>query len=277
MLKSVLLPLDRSPASESARDFAIGLVARRDALVEGLVVVDVPTITAGAAAPIGGAAFKHRRDDALIDDARMQLAESLADFERACRLAVVMHRATNLDGVPYDVINDRARLHDLIVIGRGTCFHFETSEAFDVTLGKLLKDSARPLFVVPGEIPQGGPVIVAADGGLPSARSVLLFAQFELHKDDSIHVVSIADSEEQAKDCAEITADYLRVHGYAAQGVGVASGEQPWAIILDQIVSQSARALVMGAHSARGLRDFFFGSTASKLINGSTVPIFIHH
>jgi nucleotide-binding universal stress UspA family protein len=45
--------------------------------------------------------------------------------------------------------------------------------------------------------------------------------------------------------------------------------------LLEMIVAQSADVVIMGSHGASGLREYFIGSIAEKIIRKSPVPVFV--
>ncbi len=277
MLKSILVPLDGSPATAAATDFA-GLIARaHGASLTGLGVVDTPTITAGASAPVGGASFKHERDGALIEDARAKIGSFITTFGKTCTEAAVMHQTQVVEELPYAAINRIGRSHDLIVIGRDTCFHFETSDRPGETLGHLVRDSSAPLCVVTGESAAVETVLIAVDSATPSARTVQLFAHLGLCAEAAINVVSVdADTAVARARCAA-TADYLRLHGFEATVQPIVSLGKPDRAILDRATSCGAGMIVMGAHGGGKVHEFFFGGTTRRVLQESPVPVFIHH
>src|SRR5438270_315217 len=98
MIKEILVCLEASPSSEAATRTAIAIARDLGAALVGLAIVDEPDIRAGAATGIGGASFKHERDEVLVADARRQAADWLALFERRCREAKVPAHALEVVG-----------------------------------------------------------------------------------------------------------------------------------------------------------------------------------
>lgn len=277
MIKSVLVPIDGSEASKSAIDYAIHFAKQCDVTLEGLGIVDVPTIQSGQSAPVGGASFKQERDATLIKDARSKVSDFLSEFDASCRAGGVTHTSLSVDGLPYEVINQRARLHDMIIIGRDTCFHFETTDRPDETLGRLVRDSSRPVCAVPPEVNDGRGTVVAVDDSTASARTAQLFGQFGLFRDQPTHVLAIDSSEDEAKLRCEATGTYLELHGYTVTRSPVASRESASSLIVQHTESVGAGMIVIGAHDGQRIHDFFFGSTTSKVLAGTRAAVFIHH
>ena len=70
MIKEALVCLESSASSEAATRLAITIANESQARLVGLAIVDEPDIRAGAATGIGGASYKHERDESLLADAR---------------------------------------------------------------------------------------------------------------------------------------------------------------------------------------------------------------
>src|SRR5262252_6690118 len=126
MIKEILVCLEGSSSSDVSTFLAIDVALERGAALVGLAIVDEPDIRAGAATGIGGASFKHERDEALVADARKQAADWLALFERRCREGKVPAKALEVVGRPAAAILAETEKHDLTVIGRDANFRFET-------------------------------------------------------------------------------------------------------------------------------------------------------
>src|SRR6476661_8688372 len=118
MIKEALVCLEGSQSSEAATRLAITIANDFKARLVGLAIVDEPDIRAGAATGIGGASYKHERDDALVAEARRAAADALALFERRCREAAVDARVLEIVGRPAASILAEMETRDLTVMGR---------------------------------------------------------------------------------------------------------------------------------------------------------------
>jgi Universal stress protein family len=92
MIRKILVGLDGSEFSVSAVDLGISCARHFGAELVGLGVIDEPTIVNGEPVPLGGAAFKHHRDETLLADARRRVEEFLEHFGDRCRESGVAWR-----------------------------------------------------------------------------------------------------------------------------------------------------------------------------------------
>src|SRR4029079_13629136 len=149
MIKEALVCLEGSPGSEAATRVAIGIAKDLQTRLVGLAIVDEPDIRAGTPTGIGGSAFKHERDEALLADARLRAADALALFERRCREAGVDARTLEVVGRPADSILAEMETRDLTIIGRDANFRFETEIDDAETREAILHRATRPVLLVP--------------------------------------------------------------------------------------------------------------------------------
>ena len=79
-----------------------------------------------------------------------QVEELLKQFAARCDQAGVAHVEVKAVGSPHDLIAAEAQSCDLILMARGSQFHFTArDDDSDEILKKILKDVPRPIVVVP--------------------------------------------------------------------------------------------------------------------------------
>jgi hypothetical protein len=149
MTTEILVCLETSPSCEAAIGFAIAAARAAEGRLVGLAIVDEPDIRAGAAMGIGGASFKHERDDALVAEARKHAAAWMEAFMRRCEAAKVPARPQVIVGRAAASILAEMQAHDLTVLGREANFHFETDEVDLTTRDTILHKAQSPVILVP--------------------------------------------------------------------------------------------------------------------------------
>jgi nucleotide-binding universal stress UspA family protein len=274
MLRSILVALDDTPGAQAARDAAFALSRRTGAKLTAAVVLDRPNTSSDhEPVPVGGAAFKARRDAKLAQQAESEAAKALS----ACTAAAGDNafEALRLEDAPEDALLKAGGTRDLIVIGRDcTLAREETEDDVAPVIEGLLREGSRPLLVVPpGGAPAEGPVLAAYDGSQPSRDAFQLFALLGLAEGSPVQVAAVGDGAE-ASTLAEEGAALLRQHGLAAEPVTLAGKAAP--AQLGTAAQIGARMLVMGAFGGSSLMRLLAGSTTHVLLRDSRVPVFIH-
>ncbi len=275
MLRSILVALDDTPGAQAARDTALALTRRTGAKLTAAVVLDRPnTGSDHEPVPVGGAAFKARRDAKLTEQAEREAGQALA----ACTAAAgdTPFEALRLEDAPEDALLKAGGTRDLIVIGRDcTLGREETEDEVAPVIEGLLRGGSRPLLVVPpGGARADGPVLAAYDGSQPSRDAFQLFALLGLAEGSPVQVAAVGDSTAEGTKLAEEGAALLRQHGLAAEPAGLTGSTAP--ALLAKAHEIGARMMVMGAFGGSSLMRLLAGSTTHTLLRDSRVPVFIH-
>ncbi|MDP3415332.1 universal stress protein [Falsiroseomonas sp.] len=277
MLRSILVALDDTPGARAARDAAIALSRRSGAALTVAVVLDRPhTESVYEPVPLGGAAFKARRDAARVQRAQEEAQMALA----ACAAVAAGHpyAELQLEDAPEPALLRAGATHDLLVIGRDSTLGLEeTQDGVAPVIERLLLDGARPLLVVPPEpVRAEGPVLVGYDASIPVMATLQLFALLGLAEGAPVRVASAADTREAALAMAEEACLYLRHHGLEATPLAMV-GDHPADLLLAEADALQARMLVVGSFEESGLRRFLTGSATHALLQRARCPVFIFH
>lgn len=206
-----------------------------------------------------------------------ELAESSADA--ACRLARDKNVKCSVD-IPELALteltshfNDKARLHDLIVLGAGYGTLTDHRHIFE----EALFDSGRPVIVVPegGGDAKASNVVVAWDGSARAARAA--GDALPLLKDaEKVSVVTVTGE----KDITGITpsdlAGYLARHGITASTYELnAISGNAGATLQRYAEDNGADLLVMGAFVHSRIRQAVLGGVTRSLLDEARIPLFM--
>jgi nucleotide-binding universal stress UspA family protein len=277
MLRSILLALDDTEGAIAARDVALALARHTGAALTAAILMDRPGL-AGAheAVPPGAAAFKERRDAALLRQAEDAAAKAVAALHQAAD--GVPYSLETLDSAPTEALLGAAGAHDMLVVGRdSTLGREEAEDGLSPTIEALLHDRTRPLLVVPpgARFDPAAAALVAYDGSPGALRAVQLFALLGLGRGGAT-VLSVADDEAKAAALAGTAAGFLQRHDVHAKALPVI-GTHPVEALLAEAAAMPAGMLVMGAFEHTGLRALFTGSATKHLLRRAPCAIFAAH
>jgi nucleotide-binding universal stress UspA family protein len=278
MIKEILVCLEGSPSSDAALRTAMTIAGTLPATLVGLAVVDEPDIRAGAAVGIGGSAFKHERDDALVADAHQRAAEWLGAFERRCRDAHVSARSLEIVGRPTDSILEETDKHDLTVLGRDANFRFETNADDSRTREAILHKATRPVLVVPENVTGlGTKVVIAYDGSGAAKRAIATFAASGLAAGREVFVATVDDSGAQAWEMASRAVAMLKEAGVPSTPHNIVSTLANVDALFMFADKVGAGLMVMGSFAHSRLQHLFHGSATRGIIEKTTIPIYLQH
>jgi nucleotide-binding universal stress UspA family protein len=296
LIDEVLVCLEGSASSDAATRVALGIAGALQARLVGLVIVDEPDIRAGTATSIGGASFKHERDETLVSDARERAADWLALFERRCRGAGVEARVLEVVGPPARSIVAEMERRDLTIMGRDANFRFETARDDHKTREAILHGATRPVLLVPEAAPDpnepvddltgasliegrglGKVVLVAYDGSPAAKRALASFAASGLARGREVHVATVDDNGATAWEMAAKAVETLDALGVAAKPHNVVSVLSNAEALLELAGELGAGFMVMGAFARSRLATFFSGSVTRGLVERTAIPLYLQH
>ncbi len=299
MPRVILVPLDGSPAAERAIGLA-ARIARASEATLNLVHVHTPATLD----PISIAGMP------VIDAEMRSLA---ADHERAYLSLVAAQVAgpdlapviARLEGpvIPTLVAHARAIHADLIILtthGRGGFAQFWLGSVADA----LVRNAVAPLLLLRPKTPvaafESEPfrrIMVLLDGS-PRAESVLPHVQDLAAREDAevilLQVVdtlpapnampyadiyrldqtTIGKARAAAHEYLEARAEPLRMAGLTVH-TQVNQNDEPWRAILSAAEANTVDLIAMATRGLGGMTKVFLGSTADKILRGSTLPVLL--
>jgi nucleotide-binding universal stress UspA family protein len=296
LINEVLVCLEGSPSSDAATRVALGIARALRAKLVGLAIVDEPDIRAGTPTSIGGASFKHERDEALIADARQHAADWLALFERRCREAGVEARTLEVVGRPAQSILAEMQTRDLTIMGRDANFRFETESDDHKTREAILHGATRPILLVPEPVPDpneavddltgarlveraglGKVVVIAYDGSRAAKRALESFAGSGLARGREVHVATVDDDGAIAWEMAKTAVEMLDALDVAAKPHNIVSVLSNTEALFKFAAEVGAGIMVMGAFAHSRLAALFSGSVTRGLVERATIPLYLQH
>ncbi|KAA3617028.1 MAG: universal stress protein [Calditrichaeota bacterium] len=280
MIKSILIPLDPSPYTDSAIEVGCRMAKYHGAQLTGLVILDIPGIEKQIGpVPIGGSYYADKLEEKHTRHAQERIDQLLHKFRSKCDAAGVKHVESQNQGSPSERILHESLFYDMVITGLRTHFHFETQDKPGSSLHELLHESITPIYGVPKDLMIPDPisdkikVLIPFNGSLPAARALQRFAQFMIPEMSEPRLLISEDDEHVASSLLKSAKDYLELHGFK-------NIITDWTT--DKIIESCkgdmldwADVVVVGAHSKRGLFDFMVGSLTEHLIKWDKKPILI--
>jgi nucleotide-binding universal stress UspA family protein len=283
MLRSILIAIDYAGSDVATQRLGIQWATRTGATLVGMAIVDEPGIrTLEPAWPVGG---KSRADplyymgyEARLEEVHHKARQLLEQFAARCDEAGVAHAEMKAVGSPHERIQEEAQTCDVILMTRRSHLRFIAGDdEGDSTLRKVLKDTPRPMVVVPKSASPEGPVVIAYDGSLQAARALAAFEAAGLGESGKIHIISVGSSTIATSKCTDRACKFLGHHKIDAVVHALSSSAPPEEVILEQVRCLNAGLLVMGAYGQPALREFIVGSVTRKMLEESPVPLFLYH
>lgn len=279
MIKNILVALDESLSSTSAKILGMSLAKSYQASLTGIGILDEPWIVAPEAIPLGGAAFKVQLDEQFLKDARHRIHKLEKAFTQDCQSSKITSSIIDATGVPAYEIEHFITEYDLLIIGKDANFHFTAIEEMGVSTTQLIKDNPRPIILTGPTLPHphSSHVFVAFDGTLASSRSLHIALLMGVFKGKTVHIASVSSDENEVRDLVNTASKLCLNHGIKAQLHPILTSDKPAKALLQLMDDIKPYLVVMGAYGHGGISYLFTGSCAKALLKATDIPLFIYH
>lgn len=280
MVKSILIPLDPSPYTDSAINMGCTIANLHGAQLTGLVVLDIKGIEKQIGpVPIGSSYYAEKLEEKHKKHAQERIDQLVEKFKTMCAAAGVNYKVAQNQGSPSERILHESIFYDFVITGLRTFFHFETTDSPGNSLSALLHESVTPIYGMPKELNLPDPavdkvkVLIPFDASLSSARALQRFAQLMIPSKAEARLLMSHDDEKIALSSLNHAKQYLELHGFKNIVIewtkeniidACKKGHLDW-----------ADAAVVGSHSKRGIFDFMVGSLTNYLIKLDKIPVVI--
>ena len=275
MIKKILVPLDGSENSKGALDYAIWLAGKFEASIIGLNVIDIVALEGPFLHDISGSLgfepfmnFSTKMREVL--EARGE--EVLKDFTAACEDAGVGCESSVAFGIVPNEICDKAKVADLVVIGRrGVNVKFEHG-LLGSTTENVLRKSPKPVLIAPRKFSKPKKPLLAYDGSTNAGKAMHYAAEGAKTLGLPPPVVPVAPPGENDSLLKEVE-DYLKP--YAIKSSFVRLEGDPAAAIEVFYEDKGHDLVFIGTSHHSRLVAMVLGSTTEHLLRKLPGPLFL--
>lgn len=281
-IRKIVVPVDGTPAARPALETALFVGGWLAAHVEAVHVRVEPT----AAVPLVGEGMSGALVQDLIElterESAGRAAAARTMFEEA-RVAAGLASAEvpaptgasarfiEFRGIEEDEVVRRARLADLVVVGRPV---LQPDVLSTVPFNALIFESAAPVMVA-APVPPAAlkRIAVAWNDSKESARAIK-YALPLLRQADTVEVIAVGNDPESDSSCAGAV-HFLAWHGIAAIPRVIAEQGSP-----DETLGNACRdadLVVMGAYTHNRLWQLILGSVTRYMIEKTSLALLMAH
>ncbi len=275
-MRKILLPIDPSPYTQTALQYASLIAKQENTLIEGTAIIDVLDVIEQAATFFTlpqGTLGHEEREEKLLEEIREKVREELLTIKRICRENQVHCSLKTFEGRPDFIIEKESMFNDLIVIGMRNFFHFETKKTPETSLMQILRHTITPILAVPKAYHPIHKVLLAYDGSMPSMRAIQRFALMMRGQSYEAIVLTKSDNETEANENFDKLEAYLVSNGNIP--ITRRWTSQSLIKLFEEEYLNQVDLVVCGMHSRNFLERFFVGSFTKYLIDLNKMPVFI--
>ncbi|MEE2689434.1 MAG: universal stress protein [Pseudomonadota bacterium] len=284
-MKTILVPLEESDALPAILKTALMIGQRFDSYIEGLY--EQPGLTEVV---VAGEGLGVTPPD-LVETFQQQ------EKERAVRAheifeAFMKKNGVSLDGggeptnhptagwveeeMPgRDLVGNRGRLFDLIVVGRPVR-NFPTPSMG--LLEAALFETGRPILIAPPKSPAsiGQNIIISWNGSYETPRCIS-FGMPLLMAANNVTVLQIADGMVPGPTAYDATI-HLRRNGVKAEALSIDAGRRsPGEAVLEETEKLGGDLLIKGAYTRSRIRQMIFGGITNHILDTAELPVLMCH
>lgn len=276
MIKNILVPLDGSNHARAALEYALWMGEKFDGTVFGQHVIDTVSIEGTFFHDISGSLgfepyldFSTKMREALEERGKAILEE----FREKCRSRHIRHE-TYLDlGIIANEICERAKIADLIVLGRrGINEEFSTG-LLGGTAESVTRKSPRPVFVSNRNFKVVERPLLAYDGSQRASAAMEAAGEFCSRLGLPLTVLHAPKDPKLGERVLQEAGTYLASYGVETR-YEVARG-YPEQKIIDYLVNFGYDLLFIGAYGHRRIIEMVLGSTTEYVLRKSPCPVFL--
>lgn len=282
-MKKILLCTDGSAYSQVSYEYAAWLAQTMDFEIEILYVTDRRAEKAVQGVDFSGNIGIDSYQQLLNELVEIEAARAKIDCERA---KIILESATkffsdrNLErvklthktGFLVDLFHQLEGDSDLVILGkRGEHAEF-ASEHLGSNMERIVRSSKKPCLVTPREFQPVNRVLLAYDGGKSCQKALNYLVKLPAFKDLELHIICVATkNEDKARKHLEEAADKAKAAGFNPLSQLLQGEPEPE--MERYIERKNINLLLMGAYGHSRIRHLIIGSTTTKMLHSSYIPI----
>jgi len=275
MIKTALLALDGSAYTEAILKYGVDFAKKFNAHLRVLTVVDIRIFEWAVA--IGVEGFAPIIPSATYQEESQKLLEEKANkvLERASeelKEAGVSFETEKESGSPVDVICEKARLTDIVVMGSKGEFAKWSEKMLGATLEATTRLCIRPIFISQKEYRPIRKILMAYDGSLNSNKALPWAGYFAQHFQAPLTVLNVNDDEEEGQSILQDAMSYLKAYNIKTLTTLKKDGE-PADKIVEIINELNIDLIIMGGYGHSRIREAILGSTTVQVMRRAGIPI----
>lgn len=276
MFKNILIPLDGSKHSKVALDYGVWLSKKFHANLTGLYVVDIVALEGPFLHDLSGSMgfepflnFSSKMREILEEKGKT----ILKDFSDTCKKENVKHETLTETGIITNEICEKAKLADLIIMGRhGINVEFEYGLLGSTTEG-VMRKSPQPVMVTPDEFKEISNPVFAYDGSKSASKTLHFAAEFAKVLKMPLTVISVS-KDGRAGEVLKDAEEYLKPYHINAKFIFL-QGEHKAEEIVKYYKENNFNLIFMGLSEHSAIYEMVLGSTTEYVMRNIEGPVFV--
>lgn len=215
MLKKIFLPLENSPFSMAALNYACFIASRQNATITGGIFIDIDEVNSslGSINKDNEILWNENITDETILAVQPTIQYLIHTFKDRCIKNNVSFNFENEIGMSSAQITRLSNYYDLVVTGLKSDFGLIKKNSGSDFLKKILIGSATSILAVPNYFRAIHNVVVAYDSSISASRALQRFVHIANFTDLHITIVTSSKNSAWAEDNIKRAQEYLISYG----------------------------------------------------------------
>ncbi|MEQ8767820.1 MAG: universal stress protein [Planctomycetota bacterium] len=278
MIRNILASLDGSLHSEAVRETAVHLAQKLGGRVTGLTVVDSRRLRLAswtdAIASLGLQPQTNARE--TLQKFQGERADAILEsFKKSCQAEGFEVQTEKAEGIPSEVICERAAHHDLVVLGRlGEDANGKHHDAVGETTEAVIRSLHQPVLIVSETFHAPDKMVAAYDGSPHSAEALALAGELAERLQLPLVILNVDSQKERSDQLLQEAKSQLSPYKLELQ-LQAHSGE-PAKVIAAYVQSDGPGSWVAsGGFGDRHFKEYLLGSVSEFLLRRGRFPLLL--
>ncbi len=277
MIKSILLPIDGSPYTESILNYGEFFNKKFGALIRILSVVDIRLFdwsvatSADSFVPILPSAEFQEESQKIQDEKAQKVIEKASKILDAKK---VTYEVIKVSGIPIDEICQYAKTTDLVIMGTRGEYERWSGKLLGATAEAVTRQISKPVMLVDKTFVEFKQIQCGYDGSITANHALQMAAFLAKTMNLPLNVISVFDSEEDAQAVLKEAEQYL-VPYQIKFALKHEKGGVEEVLISEQNNAPVPSLMVIGGYGKSRLTEAILGSTTVHVMRKAKKPILL--
>ena len=276
MIKSILLSVDGSTYTDAQVKYCIQLAKAFKCKIKVLSIVDIRIFE--WAVVMGTDGFVPMLPSNIYKEEAQKILEAKADAVLDKCSSILKQEGIQFDvekisGPPVDIICEKSRLVDLLLMGARGEFAKWKSRVVGATLDAVVRQWNKPILITPEKFTKVSKILFAYDGSDRANKALQLAGLFGTELNVPVVILTVHDKKAIRKKFLEEAKIYLEPYEIPVELLGVSG--HPEQEILNVADEHQCDLIIMGAFGHSRIRETILGSTTEHILKNKVIPVLL--
>ncbi len=276
MIKSILLSVDGSSYTDAQVKYCIQLAKAFKCKIKVLSIVDIRIFE--WAVVMGTDGFVPMVPSNIYKEESQKMLETKADAVLDKCSSILKHEGIDFEvekisGPPVDIICEKSRLVDLLLMGARGEFAKWKSHVVGATVDAVVRQWNKPIFINPEKFKKVSKILFAYDGSDKANKALQLAGLFATELGVPVVILTVHGKESIRNKFLEEAKIYLEPYEIPVEFLGVSG--HPEQEILNVADERQCGLIIMGAFGQSRIREKILGSTTEHILRNKKIPVLL--